>query len=239
MVSQVGPDNRFGPLPAFFYFALNGYDSLHLDPYNQPIQALAEHPIRCYSFDLPFHDQNTDPNDSLKMWSDAFKKGDDFITPFIEKTASQIKQLIAEGLVDPDRICLAGLSRGGFIALHLAKALPFVKFVVAFAPLTNLHSFLEQEHFPPHIFETLNLEEHLSTLVHKKIRLYIGNLDERVKTDFAYDLIRSLSVKAHEEKMRHFEYELFITPSIGHRGHGTTKEIFTQGALWGYKQVTK
>jgi esterase FrsA len=228
-----------GPLPALFYFALNGKDSLHLDPYNQPIQALETYPIRCFSWDLPFHAQEIDPNASLLEWDATLAQGIDFITPFIEESVQKIENLIEQGLVDRHRICLAGLSRGGFIALHLARKLPTVKCVFAFAPLTNLLSFQSASTFPAHIFKSLQLYEHLDELLAKKIRLYIGNLDERVQTDYAYDFIRTLTKKAHLEKKRHYEYELFITPSIGHKGHGTAKEIFTQGALWGYKQVTK
>ena len=239
MVSSVGKDPDVGPLPAFIYFALNGKDSLRLDPYNQPIQALLDLPIRSYSWDLPFHDDMSDPAYSLKLWNEAFSKGEDFITPFIDSCVEKIESLIEQGLVERNKICLAGLSRGGFIALHLAARLPFVKSVCAFAPLTNLNSLEDQSKFPAPLFKSLNLHKHLQELIHKKIRLYIGNLDERVNTDHAYELIRSLAKKAHEEKMRHFEYELLITPSIGHKGHGTTKEVFTQGALWGWKQVTK
>lgn len=239
MVCMAGPPAEAGALPAFCYFALNGYDSLHLDPYNQPVQALKELPIRAFSWDIPFHNRATDPVDSLKRWNGEFAHGNDFITPFVEESAQKIEALIAEGLIDPHRICLSGLSRGGFIALHLAKRLPQVKYVVVFAPLTDLHSFVGENPFPGEIHRRLNLIESLAPFLHKKIRIYIGNLDERVNTDAAYRFVRALAKKAHAERMRHFEYEMYVTPSIGHLGHGTTKEIFTQGALWGFKHVTK
>lgn len=218
--------------PAFIYFALSGKDSLNLDPYNQPIQALKDK-AKCFSWDLPFHHEGADPVYALKKWNEAFERGEDFLTPYLEEYEEKILKLIRDGDIDKEKICLAGLSRGGFVALNLARRLKFVKKVVAFAPLTNLHSFQGEATFPHSVFKKWNLIEHLDELLHKKIRLYIGNLDERVQTDYAYELIRGLAKKAHEEKMRHFEYELVITPSIGHRGHGTTKQTFTEGALWG------
>lgn len=220
------------PLPAFIYFALNGKDTLNLDPYNQPIQALANKNIRCYSWDLPFHLENKDPSYSLKQWNESFEKGIDFITPFLDEMEENIEKLIASHAIKKNAICLAGLSRGGFMAFHLAKRLPYVKHVLAYAPLTNLHSFQGEANFSQSIFDQWNVIESTEDLLHKKIRIYIGNLDERVGTDHSYDLIRTLTKTAHTQRMRHYDYELIISPSIGHKGHGTSQEVFFQGAEW-------
>lgn len=229
IVEMSGSPKNEGPLPAFIYFSLSGHASIHTDPYNQPVVALKGEKIRSFSWDLPFHPAGGDPNVGLSKWVDELKKGHDFIAPFIEKSLHIIHELIEMGWIDKSRMGVGGLSRGGFIATHLAAKRKEIHHVVGFAPLTNLLS-LEKHEGP--LFEELNLIHLAKDLLHKKIRFYIGNHDERVKTDYCYALIRTLAELSFAQNSRPHAFELRIAPSIGYKGHGTSKEIFVEGANW-------
>ncbi len=50
-----GPSHHDGPLPAFFYFALAGDESLTLSPYNHPVLPFEKQAMRVCSFTLPSH----------------------------------------------------------------------------------------------------------------------------------------------------------------------------------------
>jgi esterase FrsA len=80
--------------------------------------------------------------------------------------------------------------------------------------------------------ERFNLENHISSLCEQSIRFYIGNRDIRVGTDRCFHLVQQLTEQAFQNGVRSPPIELIISPSIGHMGHGTSKEIFHDGAHW-------
>jgi esterase FrsA len=228
-VEFIGPPKGEGPLPAFIYFSLSGHASLHQDPYNQPIVALHGEKIRSFSWDLPYHPKGGDPHKGIAKWVEDLENGIDPITPFIEQSKAVLHELINLGWIDKKLIAVGGLSRGGFVATHLAAVCKEIHHLVAFAPMTNVLS-LELKKGPP--FDELNLTNLAAELLHKNIRFYIGNHDERVKTDYCYAFIRTLAELSFVKRTREHNFELRIAPSIGYKGHGTAKELFIEGAHW-------
>jgi len=221
-----------GPLPAFFYFSLSGPDSLNLDPFNQPVTFLEGKPLRIFSISLPYHDE-CDKREVVKVWVKNIKEGHDFISPFIEKCRLAIRELIEQNVIHPDYLAVGGLSRGSFIAAHLAATEPQICALLGFAPLTKLSvstSFQEVLNNP--LIDKLSLFHLKEDLVKTTIRFYIGNRDTMVKTTACYELVRELTDTAFDQGIRSPQVELILTPSIGHKGHGTSPETFRDGAGW-------
>ena len=213
-LTYIGPPLEEGPLPTLIYFSLSAHESLTLDPFNQPIAYLANESMRLVSLTIPGHEEGRDKTKAIAYWAEELSAGRDPLTPFFDTTAKAIESL----LPSCSSIALAGLSRGAFIACHIATRLP-IETILGFAPLTRL-SFAKE-------FDL----EHLD-LTEKTIRFYIGNRDLRVGTDNAFSLITSLANRAYDKRIRTSPFELIITPSIGFQGHGTSKEIFHAGAEW-------
>ncbi|QVL58155.1 MAG: hypothetical protein KFB93_03495 [Simkaniaceae bacterium] len=214
-----GPPLEEGPLPTLFYFALSAEDSLQRDPFNQPIQFLEDLPLRIFSLTLPAHENNLPPENAMNIWEDRMKAGDTVIPPFIEtvqKAITHIKPYIKEG-----KLGVAGLSRGAYIACHVAAVCPEISYILGFAPLTQFRA-----------AKNLDLETLIPTLYNRNVRFYIGNQDSRVGTDHAFSFIYKLAAEAHKNRIRSSPIELFISPSIGYQGHGTSPEIFKAGAEW-------
>ncbi len=55
-----------------------------------------------------------------------------------KKLPTYIRHLIDQHVVDPEKIGAMGLSRGAFIASHIAALVPEIKHILGFAPLTRL-----------------------------------------------------------------------------------------------------
>lgn len=227
-----GPSLEEGPLPALIYLSLSGPDSLCLDPFNQPVDFLAQNfQMRIFSLTIPAHEPPLDPHNAIAVWAEEFSRGNDVITPFIHKVAKAAEILVKKAIATS--IGIAGLSRGGFLAAHAAAHSSHLKTILGFAPLTRLG--LTKEFSPlsddPRIkaFDLANLYE---KLLHKSIRFYIGNRDVRVSTSSCFAFVQGLSEASFQHKIRSPHVELFITPSIGFQGHGTAKPIFEQGASW-------
>ncbi|NGX37692.1 MAG: hypothetical protein K1000chlam2_00854 [Chlamydiae bacterium] len=220
-VAHIGPPLEQGHLPAVIYFGLSGQESLATDPYNQPALYLAKHPIRVFSFDLPAHGPNLNAIDAIGVWEKQFNEGIDPFTPFIDQVDFALKELISRRLIVREKIGLMGLSRGCLIASLFAAKSDAIRAMVGFAPMTQL-SFAK----------SLNVENHVENLCDLTLRFYIGNRDIRVGTDKCFDLVQKLSNAAFEKGIRSPPVEMIVGPSIGHQGHGTSKETFVAGADW-------
>lgn len=237
-IEYAGAALEQGPLPAFFYFALSGEESMHLHPYNSPVVHLADAPLRVFSLTLPAHGEGFNKFHAMQVWADWMATGTSWLEDFFQNALFSIHWVMEAGFTTPDAIALGGLSRGGFIATHLAARLKHVRALLGFAPLTCLSVLKE---FTPDLkekaeaFDLETLIAHLSHVQHT--RFYIGNYDTRVSTDACYSLIKHLAAYQHENHLRHCHVELMITHSIGHKGHGTAPAIFEEGAAWLKKQL--
>ncbi len=221
-VKLLGPPLETGPLPAVFYFALSANDSLYTDPFNQPALFLQSNQVRIFSVTLPAHDL-LPPTEALSSWA----KKVDSIEIFISEVAAYIHELLQNNTLT--KVGVMGLSRGVFIAAHVAAKVPQIGHLLGFAPLTGL-SHLEE-------FAGMNVEHwnltHLSKhLYNRRIRCYIGNHDTRVGTQNCFEWIVSLAKTAYHHGIRSAPLELVISPSIGRFGHGTSPETFRQGTSW-------
>lgn len=228
---HVGPSLDLGPLPALFYFSLSGPDSLCLDPYNQPVRFLFEKQIRIFSLTLPAHENGLSPLNALGVWAEEMARGVDPLADFLDQAEEAIAFVFQQGLVEEGKLAVAGLSRGGLLAAFLAAREKRIRKVLGFAPVTQLGLAQEfsnlQENQIVQFYDVKNLAEELSD---RKIRIYIGNRDLRVSTRSCFECVEKLVEAAHIR--RNTQIELIVTPSIGQMGHGTSMEIFKQGAEW-------
>jgi esterase FrsA len=213
----VGPALTEGAKPAIFYFSLSAKDSLFLDPFNQPVTALKNADVRIFSVTLPGHD-HLPKETALNIWTA------EILNPFIDEVCGYIEELIQKKIITTCGVM--GLSRGVFIAAHVAARLTSVHALLGFAPLTKFHS------MPAWDLDTLD-----DKLYTKTIRCYIGNRDTRVGTENAFFWLSELSNVAFEKGIRTSPIELIMTSSIGKDGHGTSPENFRAGAQWLFKQL--
>jgi esterase FrsA len=215
-----GPPLAEGPLPAIIYFALSAEESLTLDPFNQPVAAWEKiSGLRVFSFTLPGHGPGQDKLKAMSYWAAHWSE----VEQFIEEAKREITILTEQGYLN-DRIGVAGLSRGAYIALRLAGIDSRIKAICGFAPLIKVEALDE--------FKSITKPFELSSLIGKPTRLYIGNNDTRVGTKNAYEFIEKLTKISLENGVRSPQTELVIYPSIGYKGHGTPPEIFESGAEW-------
>ncbi len=234
-IEYLGADHKEGAKPAFFYFALSARESLELHPYSQPPLLASDPGLRVFSFTIPGHGNGLNKFDAMHYWAEKMSQGEYLLETFFDKVEVAIRWLIDEKIVDKDRIAVGGLSRGGFVATHIAARIKEVQTILGFAPLTDLMQLKEftESDFLRKRADELKLVHLVDRLVHvHNVRFYIGNLDHRVGTDACYDFIKKLAEKGHEVHARHQKVELMITQAIGHKGHGTAPHTFEEGSLW-------
>lgn len=234
----LGPDLDEGPLPCVFYFALSAKESLLIDPFNQPVSHLLNSALRIFSVDLPFHGEGLLATEAMKHWAQAFAQGIDILGDFLCNLKDSIAILLSTGSIETSRIAVAGLSRGGFIASHIAARFPEISTLLTFAPLTHLEAVLEFDFLSPSpLIKNLNISHLTDALSTKAVKAYIGGRDTRVGTDLCYKWIRTLIETAHTKNIRSPHIEFVLKPSIGHQGHGTSRDSFEEGANWLMQQL--
>lgn len=227
-----GPPLEEGPLPALFYFALSDDESLNLNPFNQPVEFLKNERIRIFSLTIPGHGPNLDPTKAITYWNDLYDQGLDPLSPFFAKAAQTIEKLGADNVLS--KVAVAGLSRGAFCALHIAARTPLIRTILGFAPLTDLNYAQEfAGHAPAH----LDLAPLIPKLCDRTIRFYIGNRDVRTGSENCFHLVRDLANEAYEQRIRSAPIEMIVGPSIGHKGHGTSPDVFKHGVSWLLEQL--
>jgi dienelactone hydrolase len=223
----LGPPLEEGSMPAFFFFALCGKRSLLEPSLNKAslhlLQALGK--VRIFSFDLPFHKGIASHKASIQMWHDALANGEDFLSPFFSSCKQVIEYLESKETLFTERICIGGISRGGFVALHLAAILPQITHTLLFSPLID-------PALPNPCLFHLSLNTLIDRLAGKKIRIHVGNRDEIVYTEKCISFAQKLVNSCYEQRIKPAPIELHLYPSIGYQGHGTIDNSFLEGAVW-------
>jgi len=189
-------------LHTVFYFSLSAEDSLSLSPFCHPVDNLLKKGVRVISTTLPHHENNARPYGIQEIW----EKDKHRLRQFIKQLQLSVKELKKHY---PPPYGAMGLSRGAFIALHLASECTEVTTICCFAPMLSLKDDLE-----------LSLPTLDSKLLSKTIHIYIGDNDTLVNTS---------KVIAFGHKIK---AKVTLYPSIGRNGHGTPDEQFEEGATW-------
>lgn len=236
-LAYVGPDIKEGMLPAVFYFALSAEESLGVDPYNQPVKIWSEYPLRVFTITLPGHGDDLDSSKAMQIWADKLDQGENIVIEILDQIERAIHHLIEKKIITPEKTALAGLSRGGFIATHIGSRFPNISTILGFAPLTQLSHINEFQEKTNPLAHSLDLYHLAPLLIHHKVRFYIGNHDTRVSTERCFHFINTLTQTAVHNRIRSPQTELFIRPSIGFKGHGTSPEVFEDGARWIINQL--
>lgn len=227
-----GPPLGKGPLPAIFYFSLSARESLTLPPFNQPVAALIDRPIRIFSATLPVHGQGEPNETAMGRWAAANPR---VFETFYKQLIDAIEKLIADEVIQEGTVGLAGLSRGSWIALHLAARTSAAQNILCFAPLTDIFYLKEFEGLD---IPTYKLAPYHKILAKKAIRIFMGNRDTRVGTDTAFNFLYALTESAYQQGIRSPRMEMVISPSVGKDGHGTLPHIFKEGAEWLYGRIS-
>lgn len=232
-IFHAGPPLGPTPLPAFIYFALSGEESLATSPYNTPVTLLSELPVHCFSFTLPNHGHNIENKYAVAGWAKNLEQDPYYVTSFIEACEKNIQELVDKGYINENFMAVGGLSRGGFIASHLAARDERIRAVLGYAPLTDLTYIEEFKNFSNQLLlKTLNLETIADKLTRKRLRFYVGNRDLRVGTAACFHFINKIVEEAYNQGLRTSEAELIISSSVGHKGHGTLPHVFASGVRW-------
>lgn len=230
---RLGPDFDVSGVPTFLYFSISGSESLTLDPYNQIAVLLAHQGYRVLSVTLPGHQEGQDKHQAMQYWSDHLEE----LSSFIDKAHLFVDYLFENKNLNDEQFAIGGLSRGGFITLHLLSH-PKVKYGVGIAPLTHLNNLEEFKSDRP-LPKELQIELLFEKMYSKSLFFVIGNRDERVSTDAAFKLLRDLSEYAYSKRVRSPKFEMRLFPSVGLKGHGSLPHVFEEAAQWVQKQFER
>lgn len=224
------------PKPTLFVFAMSARGTLHDDDYFKSGRVLSRKGWLCVSLDAPCHDEDvrTGEPSALLGWRARLDKHENLMSPFVEKSRAVLDYLVEAGYTDPQRVAVAGISRGGLCAFHFAAEEPRAKWVMTFAPVTDLpvlEEFKDLENDPT--TKSLAATNLVKKLVGRQIWICIGNNDERVGTDQCFAFVREVA-QANLAEGKPANIELHVMPSGGHTIHATAHD---DAAAWLVQQT--
>jgi len=205
-----------GPLPTLLLFAMGGGDTLVTEPYCDVGRLLTGRGWNVVSLDLPCHgdDAPADEVNALTCWATRIGNGEDIAAEFTARVNDVVAHIVDVGIADPQRIAVAGTSRGGFMAFHAAAANPTIRAVAAFAPVTDLIALSEFAGLDDNdLVKRLALKQRANAFVSKLTWITIGNSDERVGTDRVIEFSRSITSVRGDGPA---QTTLLVLPAPGH-----------------------
>lgn len=179
--------------------------------------SLAAVDVTCHGKDVRQGEQ-----EGLGCWASRVQANQpDIFSGMIQQVSALISSIQEEGRSSGDVVAV-GVSRGGYAALRLAIADPRVSTLVLMAPVTRVERLSEFTGVvvPP----AYDISRNSKVLSTKRIFMQIGNSDDRVGTDDALALMRSIVTAGGGKPV---DLTVIVTPN---RGHGTERHSFA--AQW-------
>ncbi|HBL41883.1 alpha/beta fold hydrolase [Gimesia sp.] len=225
------------PKPTLFILAGTMESTLGSPYFRQCGNQLAKAGYLLVSVDIPCHGKQHRPPEptGLSGWAYRCEQGDDFVADNNGRLSQVLDELIAGGQTDADYVGVCGTSRGGYLALQYAAHDPRVKGVAAFAPVTDLTVLNEfKSRAKNEMVQSLSMIQNSQKLAGRPVWIVIGDRDERVGTDAAIELARSIT-HAGLEKGQQSQVDLHVIAEP--KGHTVPKGSTDVAAKWFLKQV--
>ena len=220
------------PAPVLFVLAGTIESTLGSEYFRQCGNQMAANGYLLVSLDIPCHGkQNAGGKLSgLGGWAVRAAMGDDFVAENNQRMSAVLDHLITSGVADADKVAVCGTSRGGFLALHFAAHDARVKSVAAFAPVTDpakLSEFAAVGDKP--LVKQLSVEMQADKLAGRAVWIVIGDQDDRVSTQSAFELAQAVTA-ASIAKKADSKVDLHVLAEPG--GHRTPPGSADLAAAW-------
>jgi dienelactone hydrolase len=186
--------------------------------------------------DAPAHGVDARPQEPAEIaaWNERVGRGEDLLGEFLARVRAVVDSLAKRGEIDVSRLAVAGTSRGGFLAFHVAAADPRFRCVGAISPVTDLMQLREfHDCIRPEKARALSVTELAPRLAGRPVWLSIGNSDDRVGTDAAIAAARRLVAESLAQG-RGAPVDLTVHSVPGHRSSLRDHELL---AAWILKQM--
>jgi poly(3-hydroxybutyrate) depolymerase len=204
--------------------------------YTEAARLLVRQGFIAVMMDAPAHGEHAQTGEGaeLEAWNARVGAGDALLVDFIRQAQHLLDWMIEQGYVDPRRIAVAGTSRGGFLAFHLAAADTRFGWVGGISPVTDLCLLREFAACPrPAAAAALAVEHLVPRLAGRPVWISIGNNDTRVGTDAAVRFARRLAAAGATEG-GDAPVELLVHSTPGHR---STSRDHERLAAWLLEQL--
>lgn len=182
------------------------------------------------SVDPPCHGEDLRAGERPEIlgWADRFLKGEDTVAAFVARANDVIDHLVKEKVAKAGSVALMGVSRGGFLSLHVAAGNARIAAVCTLAPVMDwamVREFGEMKENA--LVKSTALINHADRIT-CHVWTIIGCADDRVDTSKAVDVMQRLMANnlARGTALA-VDFHVVSTP-----GHASFPWWHDEGARW-------
>lgn len=139
---------------------------------------------------------------ALQKWATLYTAGADPVSNFVRRVSTSLDEMVDAGIIMTNSIVVSGLSRGALLAGLLAAKNSNVRAFLGFAPVTMLEELQEFQNIGDRARSKIAKASLMDPIVMKALlrmptRFYMGNLDRRVGTRQAFEVVHLLAEQAN------------------------------------------
>jgi pimeloyl-ACP methyl ester carboxylesterase len=224
------PAQAGGPAPLLVSLGTAAHANLtHLDFSRQGL-LLREKGWNVVSVDPPCHGEDLRSGERAEIlgWVDRFAKGEDTVAAFVARTNDVIDELVRDGVARPGAIAVMGISRGGFLAFHVAAGNARIGAVCTLAPVADWSVLREFAGMTENALVKGTAVMNIADTITCPVWTIIGSSDDRVDTGKTVEVMqRLLANNTKRETKLAIDLHLTSTP-----GHLSLAWWHDEGARW-------
>lgn len=216
---QSPPADRLAERPMLLlFFSADRQASMPDGKYGWSGQAFLDQGHRVASFDLPAHGERVGTlGAGIAGFAARIAAGEQPFEQFVRDGRAVIDACLRQGIAEPGRIVVAGVSRGGYCALRLMAADSRITAAAALAPATDwreLDEFSSLKNEPS--VAALALEHYAGQLAGRRFYVAIGNDDQRAGTAACTRFVLAVTTAEARAKSGSALRYLVVDDSAGH-----------------------
>jgi dienelactone hydrolase len=221
------PTNLVANPVLLLHLGLSMHHALDVPPYMTVPQRFLDAGHLVATFDLPQHGGWINEfGEGLTGMARALAAGHDVFADLVSMGHGVIDRCLASGIVQPGRIAVSGISRGGHAALHLLAADRRIAAGAAFAPVTDLPAvseFTAVADAP--LVQQANAQELVPALASRPLFISINADDARVSSQHCIRFFQALRAAAPAD----IAQQLRVDPGDTHT---VSDAAYQAGADW-------
>ncbi len=219
-----------GPAPTMVLLGASAHTNLTHPDFSRQGLLMHAKGWNVVALDAPCHGDDLRPGEAQEIlgWAARFQKDEDAVADFVRRTNDVIDQLVKDGAAKPGSVAMMGISRGGFLAFHVAAGNARIGAVCALAPVMDWGVVREFAQMRDNKLVRSTALINWADKITCPVWTIIGSDDDRVDTAKTVEVMQRLLAN-NKTRNAGLAIDLHVTSTPGHSSQAWWHD---EGAHW-------